>query len=250
MLIRSLLAGASLLAIASAAQAAPITTFTESLTTPLTPPGSVLTPIRLNGVGIIPPSQNIITGTGYSVTFTEPANQGVVKGTTANLHAIPVAGVNGGAPVYLMGDYLSATTADPTMAGNYFSTDAGNNKITITFTTVQTSLALLAGSIDAQNLITLSGGGIVGSDTLTGTQLQAVPGFAGNGNQGFGGSAYVSLTDAAGFTTVTLSSGVVSFEAAGIAGSNVPFNVPEPMSLALLGSGLAVMGLVRRRNRA
>ena len=107
----------------------------------------------------------------------------------------------------------------------------------------------LRGSIFHADLHTLSGGSIVGSDTLSGAQLQAVPGFAGNGNQGFGGSAYVSLTDTP-FTTVTLSSGVVSFEVAGVAGSNVPFNVPEPMSLALLGSGLAAMGLVQYRRRA
>ena len=249
MLTRSLLAGASLFAMASAAYAGPLT-FTESLTSASPLPGSVTTPIILNGVGIIPPSQTTITTPSYTVSFTEPVSQGVVNGTFVNLHAVPVGGVSATLGTeYLSGDFGSALTPNVARSGNYFSTDAGANKITITFAAPQTSLAFLAGSIDTQNLITLSGGSVVGSDTLTGTQLQAVPGFSGNGAQGFGGSAYVTITDATPFTTVTLSSGVISFEVAGLAGSNTPFAVPEPMSLALLGSGLAVMGVVRRRTR-
>ena len=244
MLNKILLTGVALVAMASVAQAAPITNFQESLTSPIPPTGSVLVPITLPTVG-----NTAFAGTGFSIAFNTASNNGVVQGTLANVHAVPVAGVSGSSPTYLTDGFGSATTTNINASGNYLSTGGAGATITITFTAPQTSLALLWGSIDASNLLTLSGGSIVGSDTLTGTQLQSISGFAGNGFQGPNGSAYVSLTDTA-FTTVTLSSGVPSFESAGIAASTTPFNVPEPISLAIFGASLAGLGVARKVFRA
>ena len=245
---RVLFAGAALCTTVAVAQAAPITTFSSSISSPIPPTGAIVTPIAIAGVTGTP-STATITTPAYTVTITNPttpAGEGIVNGTTANVHAVPVAGVMGTTPEYLTGDFGSALTTNAAASGNYFSTGNGTSTVTINFTTPQSSLALLWGSIDAANLITLSGGSLTGTDTLSGTQVATADGFVANGSQGYGGSAYVSLTDTA-FTTVAFTSPTqISFEFSGVAGSNVPFNVPEPISLAMFGAGLAGLAGARR----
>jgi hypothetical protein len=204
-------------------------------------------PTLIDLSGITPPSQAPVTGTGYSIAFTGAgAGEGVVKGSIAAVRAVPVAGVTAGNPEYLTGGFGSALTTNIDSSGNYLSTGTGT--ITITFSTPETALALLWGSIDTGNSLTLND---AGNFAITGTDVQnAAAGFVGNGFQGPGGSAYVIVNTSTPFTTVTVSSSVVSLELAGIAAADTPFTfVPEPTRITLFGAGLALLSIFVARHR-
>jgi hypothetical protein len=204
-------------------------------------------PVVIDLFGITLGSTAEIFGSGYTIQFVSPfpSGQGVVQGASSGQYAVPVAGVSGGQPEYLTGDYGSLLTTNIADSGDYFSTGLGS--IIITFTTPQYSFALLWGSIDTSNSLTFND---VGSFQVTGSEVQAAAaGFVGNGYQGPGGSAYVAVDTSTPFTTVTATSGVVSFEFAGVAGSNLPFtSAPEPASIYLCGIavGIGIIGLRRK----
>jgi hypothetical protein len=228
------------LLLAASAGIASAATIQASFFTPLAGPG----PVVLDLTAITAPSSGFISGSGYTVSFAVAAGQGVVIGAVPLLHAVPVAGVTGGAPEYLTGGFGSALTTDVDSSGNYFSTGTGT--ITISFTTPQTWLALLWGSVDAGNSLSFSDGTVV-----TGVEIQSLlAGFVSNGFQGPGGSAYVIIDTGAPFTSVIATSDVVSFEFGGVAGSSSGFTVtPEPSSAwCLFGIGIGIVAMRRRIN--
>lgn len=226
------------------------TTIQANLFHPLSPIG--VTPIVIDLNGISAPSQNIIAGDGYTVTFNVGTGQGVVHGAGVG-HAIPVAGVtDAGDAQYLSGNFGSGLTTDGKAAGNYFSTGMGT--ITITFDDDQNSLALLWGSIDKENSLTFAYED--GSEyEVTGEMIQAAAlGFASNGYQGPGGSAWVIVNTDQPFKTVTATSGVVSFEFVALAGAPAPFTAtPEPSTMTMWAAGaglLAVGGILRKHSQS
>ena len=224
-------------ALVSSANASLITT--ASLFSPLPPVGSTTNVIDLQSA---PLGSGFFAGNGYTISFAVAPGQGVVQGASAGNYAIPVAGVQGTQPTYLTGNFGSSKTPNPADSGNYLSTGTGT--ITLTFLTPQKSLALLWGSIDTGNAITFNN---ASGDTLTGAEVQSIAaGFTTNGFQGPTGSAYVSTTSDTTFTTVTFSSDVVSFEAAGIAASTGTFTptVPLPASAPMFGAALLALGAV------
>lgn len=237
----------TVLLITSGAGIAKASTISASLYTPSL--GS--NPVGIDLIGITPNSSAEIFGLGYTIQFVSPfpPGQGVVNGASPGQHAVPVAGVSGGQPEYLTGDYGSPLTTNIADSGNYLSTGLGS--IVITFTNPQYSFALLWGSIDTSNSLTFND---VGNTQVTGSEVQAAAaGFVSNGYQGSGGSAYVVVDTTTPFTTVTATSGVVSFEFAGVAGSNLPFTstpTPEPRSTLILGLALMSMAVVLRRRLA
>jgi hypothetical protein len=228
-------------------------TVLASLYSPIPSAGSTVTSISL--IGITTPSQAEVGGgsSPYAITFDDVgSDEGVVQNSVTGEYAVPVGGGTTGDPEYLTAGYGSTLTSTIADSGNYLSTGTGT--ITLTFTSTQHWLVLLWGSIDTGNSLTIDDGSGTGGTnfTETGTALQQiVEGFTTNGSQGVGGSAYVVINSPNGFTTVTFTSNVVSFEFAGIATStNGFFFAPEPSSTLLVASGFGIgIGFIAARRR-
>ncbi|MBL0162053.1 MAG: hypothetical protein IPP47_34110 [Bryobacterales bacterium] len=157
--------------------------FADSIVASINSPyalGGTVTAIDLTSVAVGP--SPVINTAAYSVAFTPGTDPdtGVVQGSLAGKYAAPIMG--NGSP----------------WPGKYFSTGTAGNSITISFTTAQTGLAFLWGSVDTYNGVTVSFND--GAVTYTGSQVAAAAAILPNGGQGPGGSAYVAINSTPGFT--------------------------------------------------
>ena len=105
----------------------------------------------------------------------------------------------------------------------FYSFTSGGNMLTFNLTSI-TNISRLAASGASPANLTVQAAGII---NLTG--FDATLG---------------------GISISTNGRGVTTFAATTIAGTNPPTRVPEPVSIALVGTGLVGLGLIRRRRKA
>ena len=174
---------------------------------------------------------------GGQITFSpndSTPQGGVYAGSTTNVAVSPFSGTSSA-------NYLVAEPNDPVTI-SYPSSTFG-----AALNSARNSFSLLWGSVDTYNTLDLKfyvGGLLLEDLTVTGAQVaQAVGGgFAANGTT----SAFVTVQEGflQGYDQLVIQSSSPAFEF-------VPsVQVPEPASIALLGFGIASLGLASRRRSA
>jgi hypothetical protein len=170
-------------------------------------------------------------GTSGGLTVLYSGTGQTVLGTQSGFYAAPVLSNNNGA--------VFGSAANGPDSTRYLSTGIGT--VTLLLPGDMQYFGLLWGSVDNYNSLEFWDGAVMVGN-LTGTDVWA----GANGNQGANGTFYVNVNSTLAFDRVVAKSTQYAFEF-----DNVSYNpastVPEPATLAIFGTLVAGLALVRRR---
>lgn len=196
---------------------------------PAAPAGVTLLPLGTGGPNALVTTSSVVSD-GVTATFSGGSNpnSGEYAGNTSGQSSSPFGSNN--------------STLD------YFEAGGTNGVVTLTWSTAQTSLTMLWGTVDGETgrNVLLSNG-----MTITGSTILADCGTTACGN-GFGGTlsgaydVYLTITGLGSFTSATFSDSAASAFEFDVA---IPTTTPLPAALPLFAGGLGMMGLLGRRRK-
>ena len=189
------------------------------------------------------PGLTTIEAGATTITFDAPIPGAASPFTYTSPSGIAATYTWSGISPFVTGSVSGQYAAPPSDSTTYLAAGAGAGRpgtVNIAFSQAINYFGFYTGSPDSYNSIDFFGP----NESFSGSDLGLMLNFPANGDQAFG--KFLNFNSTIGITQIQFTSTFAAFETDNHAFGNA---VPEPTTYALIGAGLAALGVLRSRRR-